>query len=318
MKEMNCKICGNKVDNKIILIKEMFFKLTTEAIPYIVCNKCGTVQIQEIPCNIDSFYPISQYYSFVINKKYIKDLIKNYLIKKTFIGRGVIFKILDFYELTFPAIKSIRKLNLPFNARILDVGCGYGFITRSLKNIGFKNISGIDPFIDKDINDSIEIRKIDVHNLEDGEIYDLIMFHHSFEHISDPVETLLKAKKHLSENGIILIRMPIIGYAFEKYRENWYQLDAPRHLFIYSIYGIEELLRRVELKIADKYYDSNSAQFKISGNYLRNISLVEQSKRYYMNFIKSIFSMSFYKFRREAKILNKNGNGDSIVLYIMK
>ena len=244
--------------------------------------------------------------------------IKNYLIKKTFVGRGIIFKISDFYELTFPAIKSIRKLNLSFNARILDVGCGYGFFPRSLKNIGFKNISGINPFIDKDVNDSIEIRKIDIHNLKDGEIYDLIMFHHSFEHISDPVETLLKAKKHLSANGIILIRMPIIGYAFEKYGENWYQLDAPRHLFIYSIYGVEELLRRVELKIADKYYDSNSKQFKISENYLRNISLVEQYKSSYMNVIKSIFSMSFYKFRREAKILNKNGNGDSIVLYIMK
>lgn len=57
------------------------------------------------------------------------------------------------------------------------------------------------------------------------------MFHHSFEHIADPFETLCSVRRLLS-SGTCLIRIPIVdSWAWENYGVNWIQIDAPRHFF---------------------------------------------------------------------------------------
>jgi hypothetical protein len=52
-----------------------------------------------------------------------------------------------------------------------------------------------------------------------GPSFDLIMFHRSFEHVSFPAAALREAASFLSDNGRILIRLPLASsYAFDRQR----------------------------------------------------------------------------------------------------
>lgn len=50
------------------------------------------------------------------------------------------------------------------------------------------------------INMDVKILKKIIHDLPENQKFDLIMFNHSYEHIPDQPETLLKTSKFLSEN----------------------------------------------------------------------------------------------------------------------
>ena len=318
MSKFKCRVCENESGNEYISIREMYLGLSEE-FPYYKCSNCGTIQIEKFPENMEKYYPKSSYQSFYSNltSNLFAKIITKYVAKKSFSDEGLIFKLLWYFEILFRDIYSVKKASVVSDSRILDVGCGIGFTIMNLRDIGFKNVFGIDPFLKQDkIGVSDEIRKLDIYSLKKNELYDLIMFHHSFEHMAEPVRTLTAAKNHLSDDGIILIRIPIISYAFEKYGPNWFQLDAPRHLYTYSMQGIENVFKKAELKIIDKYYDSYSSQFTVSEKYLKNVPLLKQYKNVYFTFLKSIFSINFYKYRNLSLRLNKEGRGDSIVLYL--
>jgi 2-polyprenyl-3-methyl-5-hydroxy-6-metoxy-1,4-benzoquinol methylase len=210
----------------------------------------------EIPKDIEKYYPRERYYSF--SSPQFKRL-NSILTKSSFYQKGLLYEILRHFLMLDNALFSVGKLTLPKDSRILDIGSGSGALIDKLKRLGYSNIMGIDPFINHDIkvnNDTVEIRKNTIHELDEKESFDLIMFHHSFEHMPNPLEVLLDAKKHLKKNGIILIRTPIVSYAFEKYGCNWFQIDAPRHFFIYSINAMKLLIDKAELKLKDTYFDS--------------------------------------------------------------
>ena len=252
---IKCQICGNSNDNTKYRVKEMMLGLREEFI-YFLCNRCRCLQIEEIPNNIGKYYANDRYYSLSPqrNRKLV-----SILTKPSFYQKGILYKILQHYLMLDNALFSVGKLNLPRDSRILDVGSGYGDLLIKLKKLGYSNLIGIDPFIDYgiDYNDqSVKIRKVPIDKLDEKEGFNLVMFHHSFEHVPNPLEELLYAKKHLKKNGIILIRTPVISYAFEKYRSNWYQIDAPRHFFIYSINAMKTVIDKVGLILKDIYFDS--------------------------------------------------------------
>lgn len=310
-----CKICGNSSNNKEYVVREMMLGLRDEFV-YVYCNNCDSLQIKEIPNNLDRYYPNEQYYSYT-QQSFMRSFLETIRTKYSFSCKGLIFTILDYYLLNDSALVSIGKLNPPKTWRILDVGSGSGSLLYKLEKLGFSNLMGIDPYLEHDVI-PIKIKKISIENLEDDEMFDLIIFHYSFEHTPDPIETLIAATKHLKDNGIILIRNAIVSYAFEKYVQNWFQIDAPRHLHIQSLKGIKIMLDKAGLKLNEIYYDSKEDQFFMSENYFHNISMNESQKTTFGFMISKFFSPKMRKFRNEAKKLNKLGQGDLVTYYVSK
>jgi hypothetical protein len=138
------------------------------------------------------------------------------------------------------------------------------------------------------------------------------MFLHSLEHVDNPLETLLSAKDLLDTNGTILIRTPIVSFAFEKYGEFWYGIDAPRHLFIFSEHGLQLTINRAGLEIVDSYYDSTHAQFLFSEGYKNNISM--ESQAHTLLRLPRVLSSNI----RKAKNLNLQRRGDQAVFHVKK
>jgi hypothetical protein len=138
------------------------------------------------------------------------------------------------------------------------------------------------------------------------------MFHHSFEHVPDPINTLISVSRRLSKIGLCLIRIPTISsYAWRKYGTYWVQLDAPRHFYLHSI-------NKTNLKIDDIIWDSTSFQFWGSEQYLKNIPL-RSGLSYADNQNKSIFSPNqIQEFEVKAKELNRNKCGDQAAFFISK
>ena len=124
----------------------------------------------------------------------------------------------------------IRQIILNDETRILDVGCGPGKLLYNLSISNLKHLLGVDPYIQKDILYDKKLKILKGYIFEIEGQWDLIMFHHSFEHMPNPEETIKYASKLLSKQGVCLIRIPIVSsFAWNYYRENWIQLDAPRH-----------------------------------------------------------------------------------------
>lgn len=315
---MKCKICENTNALKEYRVKEMMFGFRDEFL-YFQCGKCGCLQIAEIPNNMEKYYP-SNYYSYseifyFANSKIVEILKKkrdNYVIFK----KGLLGKLIDKY---IPSnnvqLKILSEIQLTRNSKILDVGCGKGNLLLLLQKNGFKNLVGVDPYIENDIEyeNGLKIHKESIYNIKEKK--DLIMFHHCFEHLSDPLETLQAVSNLLNDGGYCIIRIPTVSsYAWKHYKENWVQLDAPRHFFLHSKESINYLAKKVSLVVEKVVYDSTSFQFLGSERYMKNIPLHDD-----FNTNESIFSTKEVKsFELRANELNINEEGDACAFIIRK
>jgi SAM-dependent methyltransferase len=218
-----------------------------------------------------------------------------------------------------PTVASLTHANVTRESRILDVGCGVGRILHQLKDAGFSNVLGIDPYLDRDLTypNGLRILKQSIHELE-GE-WDLIMFHHSFEHVPDPLETLRASCQLLSDAGCCLIRTPVASsYAWQHYREHWVQIDAPRHLYVQSVRSLELLAKKAGLRFVRIFYDSNEFQFWGSEQSRRGVPVFSE-RSYATNPSRSCVSTDDIRlFRSHARVLNMLQIGDQAAFYLAK
>lgn len=319
-----CRVCGNRTDNREYSAREMMFGLR-HTFPYFECARCGCLQIVTIPGDMGPYYP-SQYYSFEPTPQPPQSLptLRGHLriLRDRFVmsRRGIFGRLLSkVYPLRDELLPFLVPVRLRTSSRILDVGSGNGLLLLQLRALGFNHVLGVDPFIDGDIRyeSGVTVRKSTVFDVS-GE-WDLIMFHHSFEHVSEPLETLKRCASMLAPGGCCLLRIPTVSsYAWEHYRTNWVQLDAPRHFFLYSIRALELLSSCAGLKITDVVYDSTGFQFWGSEQYVRDIPLV--SDQSCLNRSSSpVFSESdILKFDEQARVLNASKQGDQAAFYLRR
>ena len=318
---MRCKICKNSHQNSTYEAREMMYGFR-DKFTYLECQQCGCVQIVEIPSDMSKYYPAS-YYSLSISptelfKNPIKKVAKRLRDSYAILNKGIIGM---FFFDRYPEyiLQSLSKTKITRSSRILDVGCGSGSLLYSLKNAGFHRVLGIDPYIENELQykNGLMIMRQSIHQVT-GE-WDLIMFHHSFEHVPDPLETLRVCSTLLANEGVCLIRMPTVSsFAWRHYRTNWVQLDAPRHFFLHSTESIKLLSSRAGLQVAHISYDSTELQFWGSEQYTRDIPL-ESERSYHKNPSESIFSTSEIRaFTKKARQLNLQNNGDQAAYYLTK
>jgi len=309
--KLKCKICGNLENNSPLMARELMYGLKTE-FNYFECGNCGCLQIETIPDDISSYYP-NDYLSFTTPmffkkaKKYKtyfkKKVLKYYTGSFNLVG----FIMSSFFKNPFPWMKpGFTHLK----SKILDIGCGTGKLLLTMQRFGYENLTGIDPYQEDIFYDNkVSIYKKYVFDLD--EKFDLIMLHHSFEHMEFPEKVLIKLASIIEDDGCILIRIPLAGsYAWRRYRTNWVQLDAPRHFYLHTIKSMSILAEKSGLKLEDVKFDSNSFQFVGSEKYLRGYTITETI---------NLFSKKQLKnFKVEADKLNSVNDGDTACFYLYK
>jgi predicted SAM-dependent methyltransferase len=179
---------------------------------------------------------------------------------------------------------------------------------------------GIDPYLPESAQQQkpFPILKGDLQSLQHM-TFDLITLHHVFEHLPDPIETLKAIEKLLNPQGIILIRVPIAdSWAYEHYKENWFALDPPRHVFIHTRKGMSLLCDKAGLEVFEMRHDSNCFQFLFSNFYQRNLPMYGSHSPLSNKFQIILKTPQMIYWNLKAQKLNREQRGDQICFYLRK
>ncbi len=239
---LKCRICGGEApESAAVTAKELMYG-SRDTFQYFECPVCHCLQITEIPENLGKYYG-DGYYSYQV-------------------------------DTPFEDVSNLPKDDRP----ILDVGCGAGEYLISLYNKGRTNLTGCDPYVPHEIHypQGIHVYKKTIHEMEGT--YDTIYMRDSFEHVTDPHEVFDSLKRLLSPDGMIVIQIPVYpNIAYSEFGTCWYQLDAPRHIHLFSKEALASLARQHGLQVVKREYDSDWGQIVRSFLYQRDIPFFEQT-----------------------------------------
>ncbi len=309
-----CRICGAVGVAPEYRVREMNLGLG-DSFLYFQCPACGCLQIAEFPADLSRYYP-PEYYSFRRDpaaRQGARKALRRIRDRYAFTGRGALGRMLARrYPYRFDGVREwLAVEGLTRESRILDVGCGRGELLYDMAEMGYTCLTGVDPFLERDIAypNGVRVFRKTIRELEGS--FDLIMFHHSLEHIRDQHETLRSAARLLADGGHCLVRIPLSSsFAWEHYRENWVQLDAPRHFFLHSRRSIVQLADAAGLTLSRVQDDSTEFQFTGSELYRRGSR---------MDPIGGKFGRAeLARYRRRARELNAGGRGDQAAFYFTK
>lgn len=299
-----CKFCGSEAGT-VVHAEERMYGLGGDFI-YQKCQKCGSLQLLTIPKELGPYYP-ADYYSFVpLQRSDARTKFLKRLRMKVFLASGI-SSIAPMYGYW------LRKVHSGFSGRIADVGCGNGQLLYELHCAGYRDLHGFDPYMDQ----SIQLEKgltLWKKRLEDSELtFDLIMMHHSFEHMEDPNEILKASFTKLNPGGVLLVRCPVTdAEVWKQSRSKWVQLDAPRHLIIPSVCGLNQLAEERGFEIQEVEFDSSEFQFWGTALYEKGLSL--RSAKIFEHFSPEQLA----SWKEKALRYNQEGKGDQACFYFRK
>jgi 2-polyprenyl-3-methyl-5-hydroxy-6-metoxy-1,4-benzoquinol methylase len=144
-------------------------------------------------------------------------------------------------DLEFP----LRALSNPQKGRMLDVGCGSGALVELAARMGW-NAEGID--VDPKAIESARRNCLTVHpgSLFDQHFpdaaFDLLISNHVIEHVHDPLPILRECRRILSPKGKLVVATPNAkSILHARFLANWFALDPPRHLHIFTPQSLRNL-----------------------------------------------------------------------------
>ena len=312
-----CRTCGADGQFSRHCVRERNFG-SGEAFRYLECMQCGSLQIQEVPADLARHYPPDYLGTGGFPEPAAPASLRDRI--RSFVRRQRTAYLLNGWNPIGWAADKRRRDDLALHllalrhtgarreTRILDVGCGPGFLLHRLSQSGYEHLTGQDPF------QQWTVPGIRVHTGHLEELpgqFDLIMLHHSLEHMPAPLRILVSLRKLLAPGGAVLVRIPLAASeAWAQYDVNWYQIDAPRHLVIPSRKGMEILAQRAGFGASLVEYDSDETQFLCSEQYRRGIPL-RDARSYYRNPRQTLFSRAeTADAKARAREANRTERGD--------
>ncbi len=235
---------------------------------YVRCRRCGLIFLNPQPeeRELALHYPPERYYAFrEIDETSVETHMRRFLYHLYFsqgdkrrLLRGLLqpVKVLSRSTLVEPGLK------------LLDVGCGSGQFVAEMLGFGM-DAYGVDPNCSvRDAPDALRPRIFPGNLPEAGfapESFDVITMNHVVEHLPNPREVLAETFRILKKNGTFIIGVPNCrSFAFRLFGRNWYQIDTPRHLVVYSDKILAGMLRAAGFRITKTRFYSGPRQFSFS------------------------------------------------------
>jgi 2-polyprenyl-3-methyl-5-hydroxy-6-metoxy-1,4-benzoquinol methylase len=225
----HCNVCGSP-ENIPLFSTIDYISRTSHTL--VKCKSCGLTYVSPQPTKeeLSSFYP-NKYYGtepFLYEKADARSRFK--MLHKTLGER---------------------------RGRLLDVGCGKGLLLKLFKDSGWQ-VTGTElsehsaQYARETLGIAICSEDIEKCNFQD-QYFDVITLFHSLEHLMDPTSWLKTVKRLLKPNGLLIIQVPRFNSFYSKiFKNKWFHLDVPRHLFHFDDNTLENLLSAASFRVFEK------------------------------------------------------------------
>lgn len=269
-----CGLCGGPLAHAFA-VREMMLGLRAR-FDYDRCADCGALRIARIPADLERYYAAAWDERARRPRRTrgrrpssLRRAWTRLRLRPGRLARGLSGR-------RYARFDWFRRTGTGPGDPILDVGCGNGRLLERLVREGFEDLTGIDPRLPAIETGGARPRLHRVALEDHCGRYRLVMAHHSFEHLADPVAAFAAFARLVEPGGHLLLRVPVAeGWAARHYGPDWVQLDAPRHLHVPTCAGVERLAAAHGFRLV--HVEDDSGPFQIWGSelYRRDVPLVD-------------------------------------------
>jgi SAM-dependent methyltransferase len=324
--EFTCRICGAAGNFAAYAAREMMFG-SGEAFVYRLCPQCGCLQIEDIPSDMARHYPADYYAQLPRQEPEPAPGIKGAIVR--WYCRSAVTKpdsvLGAALRRQLPPPEPMREFGgyllnsalRDWRERILDVGCGSSpHRLAAFKRAGFDGVEGVDPFLPEDTNyHGVPLRKTTIDRVQG--VYGMIMFHHSLEHIADPLGALREAARLLRAGGTCLIRIPVMStWLWRTFGVDWAELDAPRHLYLMAPRTVDRLADLAGFRVRTTEFDSQGWEIAASRLYQQGMPMFTRGPAGLVSTLDKVDAGEMRDFELKAKNLNDQADAGRACFYL--
>ena len=162
---------------------------------------------------------------------------------------------------------------LPSNpgGRLLEIGCGSGWMLHTLQNGGW-TVTGID-FDPAAVASArtLGVKDVSANSLENCEYpdntFDAVVMSHVIEHLYDPEGTLRECARILKPNGTIIVATPnTCSLGHRIFRQSWIHIHPPQHLYLFRPELLQEMAQRCGFSEIKVFTGLSWAEFAYAGS----------------------------------------------------
>ena len=160
------------------------------------------------------------------------------------------------------------KTFLPFvgKGRLLDVGCGRGDLLGRMVALGWEGCGvEVSPETARYAREQRGLKVVEGDLCEarfPAGMFDMVIFHHSLEHVFSPTATLREANRILQRCGRLFLVLPNAASAEARlFGRWWFGWDMPRHLYHFTPQTLERCLRQTGFRVMRMEWDRGTKHF---------------------------------------------------------
>jgi SAM-dependent methyltransferase len=220
-----CNVCGGVLGAGFADVRD---PQTGDVFAIQSCTSCGLGHTSPQPGNLDSYYGAAYYGD------------RHSVTKR--------FRAWRRWHMVQRAAKNVGTGSR--KPKLLDLGCGEGSFLELAKENGW-SVAGTELGAN-----AARARSLGIEVQESLDAisafgpFDVITMWHSLEHFRDPRATFDRVHDMLAPGGLFVVAVPDAGgLQATVFRERWFHLDVPRHLFHFTQRSLEQLMNAAGFKV---------------------------------------------------------------------